>query len=373
MTLFQQLQDDILNDELLLSSVLRRAKVFAAKLPSINLRAWVESELNGYPDKSKIPGYRRRSAVNYGSFIHQITQEVSESAIPLERIPSGARKYVDELALGNSVRSLEEILESGPGPYRLPWPGSLLERLADTLYADYRCRQAWKVIHRSLIESILDSIRTKLLNLLLALEKTDPDIVDSDQALAEVPAQRLELILQKVIYEHDSARDKGNALTRDRRLSASAVGHKQLETFFKVAMSQSERHGTRFAVVLLGTESVAKTDDERAPQVLLEIAAWLEHQLRTGDVIGRWNDQYVILATHTGFYEAQRIAERLRQVVYKHPFVAEHGVDIGTGVATYQADDDLGAMIARAQANIDEPDNDHEDDAKQTTRLSSPT
>lgn len=373
MTLFQQLQNDILDDEQLLSSVLRRAKVFAAKLPSINLRVWVESELNGYPDKSQIPVYRRRSAVNYGSFIHQITQEVSESAIPLERIPSGARKYVDELALGNSVRSLEEILESGPGPYRLPWPAPLLERLADTLYADYRCRQAWKVIHRSLIESILDSIRTKLLNLLLALEKTDPDIVDSDRALAEVPAQRLELILQKVIYEHDSARNSDNSLSRDRRLSASAVGHKQLETFFKVAMSQSERHGTRFAVVLLDTEPVAATNDERAPQALLEIAAWLEHRLRAGDVIGRWNDQYVILATHTGFYEGQQIAQRLRQVVCKHPFVKERDIAIGTGVATYQADDDLSTMIERARANVGDPDNDSADDAEQTSRLSSPT
>lgn len=353
---------------------MRRARVFAARLPSIDLRIWVESELNGYADKNGIPIYRRRSAVNYGSFVHKVTQKASESAIPIERIPSGARKYVDELALGNSVRSLEEILESGPGPYRLPWPEPLRKRLADSVYPDYHCRSAWKVIHRSLVESVLDSIRTKLLNLLLALEKTDPEIAESDDALADVPPERLKLVLHKVVYGHDSRQSSSNSVTEEPRLSASAVGHKQLETFFKVAMSQSERHGTRFATVLVDTQPVARQESSHTPETLLEIAARLEHQLRAGDVIGRWGDQYIILATHTGFHEAERIAERLGQIAERHPFAKQHNLTIGTGVATYQSGDTLTAMIERARrnatsSNSPEPDKD-EIEGGATTHLS---
>ena len=203
MTLLRQLQDYVLDTDMALSTVLLRGKVFGTRFASSSLQPWIESELEGYPNTQTIPAYRRRKAVNAGVFVHLDSAASSESSIPAERLPATLREYTDTLVLGNSVRSLEEILQSGPGPYKHPWPKTLVKEVAASIYPNYQCQSAWKVIPRSMLEGILSEIRSKLVNVLVAIEKTDPDIAENDQALAEVPATRLNLIVQKVVYGSD--------------------------------------------------------------------------------------------------------------------------------------------------------------------------
>ena len=47
MSIIQQLQDDIVNEQVSLASILRRAKILAYGLKHDELKNWVDNELNG--------------------------------------------------------------------------------------------------------------------------------------------------------------------------------------------------------------------------------------------------------------------------------------------------------------------------------------
>lgn len=58
MDMLRQIQADLLNDEVRLPSILRKARVLAEQLDSEELSRWVRQELDGYSPDSALPDYR---------------------------------------------------------------------------------------------------------------------------------------------------------------------------------------------------------------------------------------------------------------------------------------------------------------------------
>jgi hypothetical protein len=58
MTLLRQIQAAAIDSNTEITTVLRMAKVLAARLGNAEFENWVYSELNGYEDHTAIPGYR---------------------------------------------------------------------------------------------------------------------------------------------------------------------------------------------------------------------------------------------------------------------------------------------------------------------------
>lgn len=202
MSLFERLQNDIFDNTKDISSVLRRAKVFHNRLPYCALLdVWLDGELEGYKLHKTIPPYRKRLATNMGLFVHHNSDEVVELPIPSECIPSDIQPYAHELVLTSSVMTFRDMLRTEQRTYRYAWPKFAIAKLTGEIYPGYECHRAWKIIASGEIHQTLEQTRTKLLNLLLALEKTDPDLTSSDRALAEVPVNRLYLLVGKVIFE----------------------------------------------------------------------------------------------------------------------------------------------------------------------------
>jgi AbiTii len=58
MGLLREIQDEVIDANRRLASVLRKARVLAAELDNEPLRQWASHELNGYPDEAELPPYR---------------------------------------------------------------------------------------------------------------------------------------------------------------------------------------------------------------------------------------------------------------------------------------------------------------------------
>lgn len=61
------------------------------------------------------------------------------------------------------------------------------------------CISAWKSISRSKVEQILDTVRNRLLNVVLELREKYPDINESNDALSMVPKEQVASIVNTYI------------------------------------------------------------------------------------------------------------------------------------------------------------------------------
>ena len=58
MTILRRIQEEAVDSEVQLTSLLRRCKILAVRLGSIDFKNWIDFELNGYNTERDVPEYR---------------------------------------------------------------------------------------------------------------------------------------------------------------------------------------------------------------------------------------------------------------------------------------------------------------------------
>lgn len=191
MNLVGELIDDIVNPQISLSSILRKAKVLASSLRNEEFKKWIDNELNGYNNGEEIPDYRQFNGVNYGDFFGPFGAELRNAPIHTLILPEKARKYAEELHVPGGVRSLESLIESDSTTFQMGWPVNLVAIISDLIYEDYRCMRAWKSLERNEVDQILDTVRNRLLDFILELQKMYPEISSSQDAISGIPEEKV--------------------------------------------------------------------------------------------------------------------------------------------------------------------------------------
>ena len=82
MSLLDEIRTDLVNESAGLSNTLRKAKILASAIGLPEFREWVEFELNGYPDRDKVPSYRRFRPTNLGTFAGPFQSGVNNVVLP---------------------------------------------------------------------------------------------------------------------------------------------------------------------------------------------------------------------------------------------------------------------------------------------------
>ena len=219
MTLIRQLQGDIVNPDISLASILLKAKILAYRLRNDELKNWVDSELNGYPDDTSIPCYRRYTAQNYGDFL---TFDRHFKNVPISSIdlPDPVREFAQGISMGQGVGSLED-LKNHPGmrkdgAIQYAWPPEVIEFVAEHgPYANMRLVSAWKLINDKDITHILDIVRNKLLTFVLELQDQFPELTESDDKIGEVPPERITYMYNTHIHGNQNVVAAGTNITQN--------------------------------------------------------------------------------------------------------------------------------------------------------------
>ncbi|MDM8085126.1 hypothetical protein QUV83_10150 [Cellulomonas cellasea] len=164
-----------------LSDVIRQVKILAARIGDDTLARWATNELNGYGQDQDLPEYRaRRHLPARGTwsgpgglsvpgqvspagiaedFLTIFSTEFREPVAELERLSTGDR---DPMIKWDpyQVNEYDRRTRNGEG-------GARIELLV--------LSEAWLVVPRTMLAGILDKIRTRVLDLALALEDVAPD------------------------------------------------------------------------------------------------------------------------------------------------------------------------------------------------------
>lgn len=197
MGLLAEIQAGAISEETSLSEVLRRCLVLAYRLKNEPLLAWVKAELNGYPDRTKVPEYRVvsvRVKVNSVGIAHRITGE----AVPYEYFPEELYKLATTASIGQAVGSLEATKDQ-PELHVDP-PARVRQWVIEHGNPDVDVTAVYQELPPGSIRGILSKIRNRLLEFVLEIEGTFPDVESGSFEATPMVAAKAGAIFNTTIF-----------------------------------------------------------------------------------------------------------------------------------------------------------------------------
>jgi hypothetical protein len=201
MTLLREIQAAAVDSTVNLPDLLRKCKILASRLGSAELKAWVDHELNGYPDVDSLPAYRVLEVQSYGNFAGGLGAQLKNVPIPPACIPKEYRALITHHRIQTPISSLTELFRGGGQEnFVARWQPNLIAAVGTGIYEHMACLAAWKDIPRGSIAAIIDTIRTKILSFVLEIEAAAPGAGEAPANTHPVPAQQLLRIIDQQIF-----------------------------------------------------------------------------------------------------------------------------------------------------------------------------
>ncbi|MDR2976286.1 MAG: hypothetical protein LBV19_03150 [Streptococcaceae bacterium] len=162
-----QLIKDIATNKITLEEGLQRLLVISYSLENESLQAWIASELNGYPDIKKLPGYRKK--ISNKIFYTGIngSYKVTNVPLPTNFIPEELRDVLEETCILDGVKSIEETIQtdSKVGRDLTDMAGFIYQKVGVT------CVSIIQEYSISSYQKVISNVKNKLILILLDLEK----------------------------------------------------------------------------------------------------------------------------------------------------------------------------------------------------------
>ncbi len=265
-SLVEQIQDDILDHSIPLSSILRKAMVLAERIGSKDLRDWVSNELKGYRGVNDLlPDYRKSITevccnISNGVHFH------SNMPAPYLKMNPDVDKSYRECFLIESVGELESWTSQCRNfstNFRKPVQSQFRNVVAQHLTDTYRCTDAWQVIPPAMLAGVLDTVRTRLLAFVLEIQQIFPD-ADSIRAIGRTNSTFATQIFNRCIMaKHAGTKNYiqgnpgSNIATDSARISSSTASYQSnstvLSTLKEIKQDAEQKESTHLitAVELL--------------------------------------------------------------------------------------------------------------------------
>ena len=155
-----------------LTDALLKTKVLLHKIGHKELVAWVNHELNGYPEGEPLPEYRVLSAQVLANMSNGAWQATAHP-IPLGHLDKDQREIFETAKMSQSLAVLEKMAGGGGGKSKrmkadLPMEANGL--LSKGLANGFMIQRAWCEFSAASMEQIFVQVRSRLLDFVLGLK-----------------------------------------------------------------------------------------------------------------------------------------------------------------------------------------------------------
>lgn len=169
MSIYEELINGLTNSETPLQDIFLKLKILACKLQNETLTKFVDLELNGYDDKN-IPRYRwikgmLMATVSNGYYTHK------NYRLPTYHLKKYKLQNLEICKMGESIGALVEYANRQEDNLCKIIPPEFFNYFNELLEDTYCIQRIHIPISRGNIKGILTSIRSKILDLILGIEK----------------------------------------------------------------------------------------------------------------------------------------------------------------------------------------------------------
>lgn len=205
MSLLHQIQESIVQEGSDLGSILLKLRLLASRLGSNLLEEWVKHESEGYPKEVEVPPYRIVNASYRGTFSGPFGSGINNAPIPTHLVQKyGGDKWVN-IEIRESIAAVDALVNSsaeGDGMLGID-ASNLILLLQGKVYKDYACNDIQASISRTSLEEIRQTVRSRILELTLELEKEIPAstlVTFGAPKEQEENSSKVQQISQQIIY-----------------------------------------------------------------------------------------------------------------------------------------------------------------------------
>ncbi|MYB75874.1 MAG: hypothetical protein F4X83_01985 [Chloroflexi bacterium] len=201
MSLINEIQEATVDSSIDLPTLLRKCRLLAARMRNQGLAQWADYELNRSPSIESLPSYRTLGAQSFGDFYDSLGNGMKNAPIPSYSVPSEVREFITSHSFLAGVGEIDAMVQNfkNSSTIQLRWSSDVFLRLGETIYSGYSCFGAWKMVSRSAVIGILETVRNRILEFSIEIEAELLDDADLS-SLAEFPQERSQQIFQTVIY-----------------------------------------------------------------------------------------------------------------------------------------------------------------------------
>lgn len=176
MSLLHEIQADVLKEGSDLRPILLKLRLLAAKLGSQPLADWIKYESEGYPRDAEVPDYRVIPVSYTASFSGPFGSGIQHAPISPYLVERFAGKHWVQHEMRESIAAVDDLLTSSADGGQLGINAAdLILLLQGKVYADYACNSVKGTISRSSLAAIRHSVRSRVLELTIELEKSIPE------------------------------------------------------------------------------------------------------------------------------------------------------------------------------------------------------
>ena len=197
MSLLRDIQAAAIDEQSQVVTLLRKCKVLAAGLGSEEFSRWIDNELDGYADHDELPAYRILKVRSYGDFVGPFGRQLHNAPIPPSSLPKKVREPIQTSKIDMPISALANL--AGDDYSRFGWPPDLVKSVGERIYEGMNCLSAWQLLPRSRLIAILDTVRTRVLNFVLEIEKEYPNAGEAAINSNPVPEEKVSQVFNTVI------------------------------------------------------------------------------------------------------------------------------------------------------------------------------
>jgi hypothetical protein len=195
MSLLREIQATALDSKVDITDLLRKCLVLATRLENDDFQRWVSQELNGYQDNSDLPLYRVIETNSYGHFTNGYRM-LQNHSIPSYTIPE---EYLEAttVRLMQSISSLAHMVKNAKeDTLQFSWSVDLIAIMRDRVYEGFSCLAAFNVVSVSRIAGIINTVRNRILEFVLKIEKEAPDAGEALPGAQPIPLETVQQLFK---------------------------------------------------------------------------------------------------------------------------------------------------------------------------------
>lgn len=205
MSLLHEIQAAVLNESSDLGPILLKLRLLASRLGSQPLADWVKHESEGYMKNAAVPDYRILSVSYTGNFSGPFGTGIQNAPISPYLIEKFAGKQWVVYEMQESIAAVDELLTSSTNGGSLGIDAAnLILLLQGKVYPEYSCISVSGKISRSSLAAIRHSVRSRVLELTIELEKLIPEAsvvsIGPADSIPSSSAAAATQISQQIIY-----------------------------------------------------------------------------------------------------------------------------------------------------------------------------
>ena len=173
--------------------------MLAARLGNKPLDDWLVWEANGYPVDVEVPDYRNFPVQYRADFSGIGMSRVPNFPVSIQAFPAEVRHSMGRMKFRDSVSGAQRLLDGvsdGDGLFHVSLTDSAL--LIEDAMPLHKCTDVRAIIAPGLVSVVLNTVRERVLDFALELEKLDPKA--GEVAGSAPPPAEVQQVVQATIY-----------------------------------------------------------------------------------------------------------------------------------------------------------------------------